>query len=491
MRFRAAVASRLGVDTRSLAAFRVGLAVVVLVDLALRLQSLTAFYTDSGVLPRAVMRAQYPVVSRASLHMLSGAAWAQAALFAVTAVAAVALLVGYRSTAATFATGVLVVSMHARNPLVLNGGDLVLQMLFVWALGLPLGERWSVDAVDRGAWRDRVVSVATVGVLCQLVIVYTSNAVLKLRGDAWVSGTAVRTVFSLEMFVVGLGHVLSETPRLLVAFDRVWLVLLAGSVCLVVLTGWWRAAAAAAFAGMHLGMAATMQLGVFPLVAVVGLVPFVPGCVWEAAAAARPQRTVHPVRWIADQRERAPSVPVPSLPRSVRARARTAVTGVFVVLLVGQAAYTVVSVGGVETPVSVGPLDAGDAPPPRWYMFAPEPLSVDHWVKAPATTPGGGRIGAFAGGAFSWGKPPDVSAQYPSARWRKYVVNIADSDSHAVRAGLVAYLCRRSAAGTPHRGVTNVTVYDVRQPTRLGGSEPTHRRRIGAADCPVNAAERV
>ncbi|MCF2241771.1 HTTM domain-containing protein, partial [Halobacterium salinarum] len=211
MRFRAAVASRLGVDTRSLAAFRVGLAVVVLVDLALRLQSLTAFYTDSGVLPRAVMRAQYPVVSRASLHMLSGAAWAQAALFAVTAVAAVALLVGYRSTAATFATGVLVVSMHARNPLVLNGGDLVLQMLFVWALGLPLGERWSVDAVDRGAWRDRVVSVATVGVLCQLVIVYTSNAVLKLRGDAWVSGTAVRTVFSLEMFVVGLGHVLSET----------------------------------------------------------------------------------------------------------------------------------------------------------------------------------------------------------------------------------------------------------------------------------------
>jgi len=49
-----------GVDPRALAAMRMGLAGLTLVDLALRSGDLSAFYTDAGVLPRDLARALAP-----------------------------------------------------------------------------------------------------------------------------------------------------------------------------------------------------------------------------------------------------------------------------------------------------------------------------------------------------------------------------------------------------------------------------------------------
>ena len=46
-----------GIDTRSLAVFRIGLALTILLDLVLRAQDLGAHYTDAGVLPRALLAA--------------------------------------------------------------------------------------------------------------------------------------------------------------------------------------------------------------------------------------------------------------------------------------------------------------------------------------------------------------------------------------------------------------------------------------------------
>ncbi len=44
-----------GLDLRSLALFRIGLAALILGDLIWRARDLRAFYTDFGVLPRAVL----------------------------------------------------------------------------------------------------------------------------------------------------------------------------------------------------------------------------------------------------------------------------------------------------------------------------------------------------------------------------------------------------------------------------------------------------
>src|SRR5580700_2646302 len=102
-----AIAARLravfAVDLRALAALRVGLATLVLADLALRAGDLRAFYTDEGVLPRsaALAEAQGGALSLGFLH--GGVALA-GACFAVHAVAASAMLAGARTRLATIAT---------------------------------------------------------------------------------------------------------------------------------------------------------------------------------------------------------------------------------------------------------------------------------------------------------------------------------------------------------------------------------------------------
>lgn len=480
-RGRDALARRIGVDPRGLAAFRVSLGFLLALDVVLRSRDLVAFYTDSGVLPRAVLRESSPLLARVSLHALSGAAWVQGVLFALAAGFALALLVGYRSRLATAGSLVLLVSLHARNPFVLNGGDSLLVHLLFWGLFLPLGERWSVDAHREKASstrrekppspRRRVVSVASAALLIQVVIVYAVNAALKLRGDLWLDGEAVRYVFSLGQFTVLLGDALANYPGLLELLAHLWLAMVASSVLLVVLTGRARAAFVALFVGAHLGMALTLRLGIFPFVSVAGLLPFLPPVVWERVESVAPTRLSLSV---------APNVPsvsaAPTTPDALSRWARRLRTPVVACLLVGMVGWNAAVLGVVDTG---GAVTDDDTP---WNMFAPNPMQTDGWYVAAGRLSSGEAVDAFRGGPVRWDRPPDVSATYPNDRWRKYLKRLRYSDSPAQRRALAGYLCDRWDRRHDDELVELSLVY-VAQPTRLDGPEPTRRVELGNYSC--------
>ncbi|WP_347877783.1 HTTM domain-containing protein [Halobacterium sp. R2-5] len=482
-RLRAAVARRLGVDARALAALRVALAGIVLVDLALRTRYLAAFYTDAGVYPRSLLVEQYGSLARLSVHALSGAAWVQALLFLATAAAALAMLAGYRTTLATLATGLLVGSLHYRNPLVLNSGDTLLRMLFLWAIFAPLGERWSVDALrsDSDA-RERVLGVATAGLLLQVVVVYTVNAVLKLRGELWLSGEAVRQVLELDMFTVLLGEMLSEYPAVVVAFDRLWLAMLTASVFLVVSTGWLRAGFAALFAAMHAGMLVSMQLAVFPLVSIAALLPFLPAKVWDRLPGWRavPALRTFPLSEYAHRVEHAlPVLALPALPAVVVRWKNRVAPALLAVLLAGLLVWNAATVGAVDVP-EAGPVDG--QPEPRWSMFAPTPVGTDYWVVAPGRLDSGGSVDAFHGGPVQWSEPPDVAGSYPSSRWRKYVANVRSADDQSVPDAFAGYLCTRWNERSEDE-LRSVSVFVVEQDVRSDDPPPTDRVTLANVSC--------
>src|SRR5689334_22630959 len=83
---------------RSLALLRIGLGVSVLVDTIMRAFDLVGLYTDRGVLPRDLLLAMDGRGVYLSAHYWASVdpAW-EGALFAFTAVCAVALLVGWRT----------------------------------------------------------------------------------------------------------------------------------------------------------------------------------------------------------------------------------------------------------------------------------------------------------------------------------------------------------------------------------------------------------
>jgi len=138
----------LRLDLRSLAALRVALAAVLLLDLADRSRDLTVHYTDLGVTPRASVVAESGSW-RYSLHLAAIDTFGQGVLFCLSGAFAAALLVGYRTRIATIGSWLLLGSLHARNWLLLNSGDELLLMLLFWSMFLPLGARWSLDALRR------------------------------------------------------------------------------------------------------------------------------------------------------------------------------------------------------------------------------------------------------------------------------------------------------------------------------------------------------
>ena len=532
-RGRDALARRLGVDARALAAVRISLGCLLLADLLLRSRSLVAFYTDAGVLPRAVLREQFGGLHHLSLHTISGEAWVQVVLFAVAAGFAAALALGYRTTTATVVSWVLLVSLHARNPVVLNAGDSILRRLLFWSVFLPLGGRWSLDALrasesgsaaqravrraarigsddvgdadgtddaDRadGAADDessgnvtriprRVASVASAALLIQVVLVYTVNALFKLRGDRWAGGEGLAYALSLDQLTVRLGDVLVEYPALLAVLDRLWLGLLVFSVLLVLLTGRARTLLVSLFVAMHVGMALTMRLGVFPLVSIVGLLPFLPSSVWDAAtsAAKRGARRfgASRSRW----RDRLVRVerglsgsgapkPTSRVARWKRRLGPPVVAGLLALVLVWNAA----TLGYVALPD--GATSVADPGEYRWDMFAPDPRDTDGWYVVPGELDSGNRTDAFHGSSVRWDRPPDAARTYPDVRWFKYLVDLRRPDHAELREHFAAYLCQRWSERHDSE-LVRLTVYYVEQPTRLDGPEPIRPVELYRHEC--------
>ena len=164
----AGAAEVFAVDLRSLALLRIGLAISVLADLAMRAGDLVRMYTDRGVLPGDLLVELEGRAVYLSLHYWAGASpLTQALLFAVTAASAVALLLGWRTRAMVAICWYLVSSVQVRLPLAYFGGDSVLRLLLFWSVFLPIGARFSLDkAHGRVAPRpDRLVSRRERGVV--------------------------------------------------------------------------------------------------------------------------------------------------------------------------------------------------------------------------------------------------------------------------------------------------------------------------------------
>jgi hypothetical protein len=429
-RLRTAVRQSVAVDTRALATFRIALGTILLVDLLRRSGNLVAFYTDTGVLPRGALSTQVSSVQQFSIHALSGSPTFQAALFVVAGIAALALLLGYRTTFATTLSLVLLLSLHIRNPAILHGGDSLLRQLLLWGIFLPLGERWSVDAVRRDGSRATVASLATAGVLLQVVLVYATNAVFKFRGDIWLQGGAIERVFALSRHATWAADLVAQLPAVLVLADYVWLGLLVISPALVVLRGWSRAMLAGAFVTAHAGMLVFMELGIFPLVGMTALVPFVPSVVWDRLPA--PPATLFERLDGYRPRFRLDLPPV-------RSRLRPLTTAVVALLLVGMVAINGVSLGFVDAPDGAPAVLEEKA----WDMFAPYPPTEDGYYVMEGTLASGTTVDALRQESVTWDPPPDVSQTYGNERWRKLLYQLDGSPEAALREPVAEHLCWR------------------------------------------------
>jgi hypothetical protein len=486
------------IDTRALAAFRIVAGVLILADVVARSNRFTYFYTEDGVAPLSLARDLAPDYAFSFFFWTTNPT-AIAILFALHALVGVSLIIGYQTRLATLLSFLFVISLDHRNVLVLSYADALFRLLLFWAIFLPLGARWSVDAVHRGGRpRATVASLASAAFLLQMFFMYFGNAIQKFAGDAWLSGEATPLIFGLDDMTWFLAPYLREFPTMLQYGGWTWfLMLTVFSWMLLLSVNRARTLIAGAFFIAHASFAATVRIGAFPYVAIAGLLPFLQTSFWDDLARAGrylSQRlpggpfSLSPLRrrltLLARRFPRIRFDPGAVVPAPVRLwGGRLAVaTAVVVILALPPLAFlernglSPLPVRGVERQTTqVASAFAVNQPP--WTIFAPTPRTRDYSFVFPARTGNGEILDVFNERPLSFDRSSErLRHQYRHYRERFYMGHIQSHDEYgSVAPALAEHLCEHWSSDGDG-SLTQINMYVIYEPVTMETISRPHER---------------
>ena len=278
----------LGFDLRSLALFRISLGIIIITDLINRLPDLEAHYSDSGVFPRSLLLFLQTSDYRTwSIYLNSGEVTFVFIVFVLNILSALLLIIGYRTKWFTICCWILSVSLHNRNPLLLNGGDSELRILLFWSIFLPLGGFYSFDKALNSSKKilpKKLLSGATVALTLQICSIYWFSGLLKSDPVWTTEGSAVYYALNLDHYTTEFGRFLLNFPSLLTVFTfaTLWFELLGPFLLFIPWRNYFfRGCAIVLFILLHIGFGLSLRISMFPYISAVGWLVFIPSEFWN------------------------------------------------------------------------------------------------------------------------------------------------------------------------------------------------------------------
>ncbi|KAN0018302.1 hypothetical protein ACTFIU_010917 [Dictyostelium citrinum] len=135
-----------GMDYRSMALFRVTMALCVIGDVIERATDLRVMYTDYGVMPRHLITSRYSSNYFLPIHLVNTSLHFQAFLFIVHIIIAFAMLIGYRTKLTSILTWLMTISLQAYIGVVGHGGDVFFRMMLFLNIFIPTSKYFSWDS---------------------------------------------------------------------------------------------------------------------------------------------------------------------------------------------------------------------------------------------------------------------------------------------------------------------------------------------------------
>lgn len=441
---RAKLNELFGIDPRSLAVLRVGLALMLLADTYVRFTEIDAMYADAGLMSIESSKETLSGTWTWSLNYLNGSHEFQGLLLGLAALSATVLLFGWNTWWAALISWVLLSSVHVRTPLTPNGGDILMRLMLFWSLFVPLGRVWSLDAWlrRRAPNGERVVSPGTAALMIQLTLVYLFTAFFKSNED-WFAGRALYYAYSLDWSARPWGTYLLEFPELLKWLT--WATLgLEWGMAVLVWSPWQthrlRMLAVIAFVTLHVVIHFTMMVGLFSAISIVAWSVFLPREFWES----------RPLTWLASKLVFAtrPSateaVPVAS-PSGLWLVAGRVAQGfclvmIFYVIAINALPFFVADISTIPRTA----LRLGEATNmlQRWDMFG-KVTRNDGWFVARARLRDGSVVDVLRRGEpYTEAKPALASSILPTQHWRYYFHLISQPSFRQYRQPVAEYLYR-------------------------------------------------
>ncbi|MEK6908793.1 MAG: HTTM domain-containing protein [Nanoarchaeota archaeon] len=425
-----------GIDARALSIFRICLALILIFDLIVRSFALVAHYTDYGVLPLDFYNSIFADTGWVSIHIISGGFLFQSILFMIAGLFAILLLLGYKTRLATIVSWFLLISLHSRNPTILQGGDIMLRVLLFWAMFLPLNLRYSLDAI-RGKVKDgnnkNVVSFGTAGILLQVAFVYFFSALLKTGNEWFPNGTAIYYALQLDQFATHLGKFLLNYPDLMFGMTHfVYFLELIGPILLFVpfFFKQIRIATTFAFLATLIGMALFLNLGHFPFVGIVAFILFLPSAFWDKIS--------NKLNFLRDKKLY--YYELDNIKINWKKVVFNLIAFFFIIYILLWNIQTLGKSNAVPDKWEV--IAQKLRIDQYWNMFSPFPLKEDGWYVIDGELANGDHIDLLTDQVVTFEKPHHVANLYTHERWRKYLMNMWDRNYEIYRSYYLNYLCK-------------------------------------------------
>jgi hypothetical protein len=408
-------------DYRSLAIARILFGILLLVDLIKRSTDLKLHYTNDGVLPVSFLIENDWHPGYFSIHTLSGSIEWQVLLFIIHGLFALTLILGFKSKISLFICWLLLISLQNRNPLVLNSGDTYFRLLLFWCLFLPIGYRYSIDAIKSNTdfSSQKFYNLGSFAFILQIMLIYIVGVLFKNSYEWLHDGTAIYYALSLEQMVKPLGSWLLNFPDLLriLTFGTILVELIAPILFIAPFkNSLLRMMGIMSLISLHIGIEFTLHVGIFSFISIAALITLVPTEVWERVEIGRNKNT--PEYTFTNNRIN-------------YLKHHKYINSILSICIAGVLIWNFFSIpytpeflsDKFKKPFYTLRLDQ------NWSMFAPTVLKSDGWYVFEGTLENGSKVDIFRNELiydtdYKNNKPEYVFKQYKNSRWRKYLEQI-------------------------------------------------------------------
>lgn len=452
----------LHLDLRALALMRILLSAVIILDLGIRASDLEAFYSNTGAVPLTLIFTHAWNPYYISLHAMSGAWQVQAFLFLISFFCATMLMIGYRTQLFTVLSWFLLLSLHNRNILILQGGDDLLRMVMFWGIFLPWGKYYSYDrllSVDKEQTVS-FISPATVGYLLQICYLYTGSALLK--GTEWSRDfTAVYYAYSIDQIAYPVTRYFYHNEQLLKILTCIayYFELLAPLLFFIPFKhAFSRTVAVVLIILFHLSNEMTLLIGLFPYIGIATCIGILPSTVMDRFDVLTRKIRFNISSWLLRNAHRIQEIlswkPY-TFDRNIWYKRISAAVLVFLMIYIFD--WNMSNLHFIKSKLSDNIRCIGYSLrlDQNWGMFAPGVFKDDGWFIYEGVTATGKTFDLLNPGmSLHYRKPRYVVSMYKNDRWRKFAENLIMADNEFMRGYFCNYYKRNWNEKNPEQKIT-------------------------------------
>lgn len=275
------------INQTALEIFRVTIGLLILVDLLIRFTDLEAHYTNLGVLPKNYSFIDSLIrFGKIDIFFFSESFFYHQLVFVVGFVSAFAFCIGFKTKLSQIMLWIVLLSVQNRIPYINEGADIYIRVIFFWSLFLPLGKKFTFRNLmskpenSTSPIYSTVDSIALYVYSVQIGLVYLCSVLVKAKTSYWPSGRALELAFQVDVVRGQFAELLLPHTGILHFLTYLTLgVQFVGFLALVCPPNFMKRLRVIIFGtliGMHLGIALTLAVGLFPYFAIFSLIPLFP-----------------------------------------------------------------------------------------------------------------------------------------------------------------------------------------------------------------------